>query len=298
MFWQPRRALFSNGCNACRYARKFATLTSDTQPHRTFDVCVIGGGHAGSEACAAAARAGAKTVLVTQDLSKIGECSCNPSIGGIGKGIMVREIDALDGLMGRVTDKAGIAFHVLNRSKGAAVWGPRAQVDRKLYKKHMQAELKSTPNLTLLEGSVSDLLIDPISSPVKNSIASGRMQGIALGTTLGLSELMLESGEIIQASQIIITTGTFLGGEIHIGILLLWPSTSDCSRIEILSIWSNERASVTQIKSISEVSRLSIGKIKDRNSCPTRKTLNRLFKASSSKGRRSPHAIQFYEFRS
>ncbi|CAG8753173.1 14764_t:CDS:2, partial [Cetraspora pellucida] len=125
--------------------------------HPKYDVIVIGGGHAGSEACAAAARTGAKTLLVTQKLDTIGEMSCNPSFGGIGKGILVKEIDALDGLCGKISDLSGIQFHILNRSKGPAVHGPRAQIDRKLYKKHMQECLFNYPNLTIKAASVYDL---------------------------------------------------------------------------------------------------------------------------------------------
>ncbi len=160
-----------------------------------FDVIVIGGGHAGCEAAAAAARTGARTALVTHRLSTIGEMSCNPAIGGLGKGHLVREIDALDGLMGRMADKAGIQFRMLNRSKGPAVWGPRAQIDRKLYRAAMQAELATYPNLTLVEDGAEDLLI-----------ADGRIAGVA-----GLS------GKLYHAGRVVITTGTFLRGVIHIG---------------------------------------------------------------------------------
>src|SRR5512139_630064 len=124
-----------------------------------FDVIVIGGGHAGCEAAAAAARIGAKTALLTHRFATIGAMSCNPAIGGLGKGHLVREIDALDGLMGRVADQGGIQFRVLNRRKGPAVRGPRAQADRKLYAAAMQAAIKATPNLTFLKGEADDLVV-------------------------------------------------------------------------------------------------------------------------------------------
>nr|WP_206741851.1 tRNA uridine-5-carboxymethylaminomethyl(34) synthesis enzyme MnmG [Hyphomonas johnsonii] len=160
-----------------------------------FDVIVIGGGHAGCEAAAAAARYGARTALVTHKRATIGEMSCNPAIGGLGKGHLVREIDALDGLMGRMADKAGIQFRMLNRSKGPAVWGPRAQIDRKLYREAMQAELADYPNLTIIEDGAEDLVIE-----------DGRIAGVT-----GLT------GKSYRAGAVVITTGTFLKGVIHIG---------------------------------------------------------------------------------
>ena len=160
-----------------------------------FDVIVVGGGHAGCEAAAASARAGANTALVTHKLSTIGEMSCNPAIGGLGKGHLVREIDALDGVMGRMADKAGIQFRLLNRSKGPAVQGPRAQIARKLYREAMQAELSDYPNLTLIEDGVEDLIIE-----------DGRVAGV-IGQT----------GNAWRCGAVVITTGTFLKGVIHRG---------------------------------------------------------------------------------
>ncbi|MCC6918141.1 MAG: tRNA uridine-5-carboxymethylaminomethyl(34) synthesis enzyme MnmG [Alphaproteobacteria bacterium] len=160
-----------------------------------YDVIVIGGGHAGAEAAASAARMGARTALLTQKLATIGEMSCNPAIGGLGKGHLVREIDALDGLMGRAADSAGIQFRLLNRRKGPAVRGPRAQADRKLYRNAMQAALLETANLTLIEASVEDL-----------QIIDGRIAGVVTA-----------DGTHIGAGAVILTTGTFLNGLIHIG---------------------------------------------------------------------------------
>lgn len=160
-----------------------------------FDVIVVGGGHAGCEAAHAAARSGAKTALVTLNEAGIGVMSCNPAIGGLGKGHLVREIDALDGVMGRVADKAGIQFRLLNRRKGPAVQGPRAQADRELYRKHMLQEMKQEKNLTLVFGEVEDLVV-----------TGPAIQGVQL------------SGEqTILAKAVIVTTGTFLRGVLHIG---------------------------------------------------------------------------------
>src|SRR5690242_10896933 len=125
-----------------------------------FDVIIVGGGHAGAEAAAAAARVGARTALLTHRQSTIGTMSCNPAIGGLGKGHLVREVDALDGVMGRIADQAGIQFRLLNRRKGPAVRGPRTQADRKLYARAMQAEMAATPNLTIVEGEAHDLVLD------------------------------------------------------------------------------------------------------------------------------------------
>ncbi|ANF56009.1 tRNA uridine(34) 5-carboxymethylaminomethyl synthesis enzyme MnmG [Brevundimonas naejangsanensis] len=163
----------------------------------TFDVVVIGGGHAGCEAATAAARAGARTLLLTQKLETIGEMSCNPAIGGLGKGHLVREIDALDGVMGRLADVSGIQFRMLNRSKGAAVRGPRSQIDRRLYREAMQAELADYPNLTLMAGTAEGLILN-----------GDRVVGVTTG-----------AGETIRAGAVVLTTGTFLNGVIHRGDL-------------------------------------------------------------------------------
>jgi len=163
---------------------------------RTYDVIVIGGGHAGCEAAAASARRGARTVLITHKLETIGEMSCNPAIGGLGKGHLVREIDALDGVMARAIDRAGIQFRVLNRSKGPAVWGPRAQADRSLYRQAMQSLLQDQENLEMCAGAVEDLKFGAV----------GQVAGVVLA-----------DGEEIAATRVILTTGTFLRGVIHIG---------------------------------------------------------------------------------
>ncbi|MBO6507202.1 MAG: tRNA uridine-5-carboxymethylaminomethyl(34) synthesis enzyme MnmG [Roseibium sp.] len=163
-----------------------------------FDVVVIGGGHAGCEAAAAAARAGAATALVTHRFDTIGVMSCNPAIGGLGKGHLVREIDALDGLMGRVADQGGIQFRMLNRRKGPAVRGPRAQADRKLYREAMQREIATIDGLTVVEGEAHKIRFD--------DKADGRLNGIELA-----------DGRVVTCDAIVLTSGTFLRGLIHIG---------------------------------------------------------------------------------
>ena len=160
-----------------------------------WDVIVIGGGHAGCEAAAAAARFGAATLLVTHKAETIGEMSCNPAIGGVGKGHLVREIDALDGLMGRVADQAGIQFRLLNRRKGPAVHGPRTQADRKLYRQAMQAAIAGTENLSVLAQPVDDIIVE-----------NGRACGVVTADGTGL-----------RAAAVVLTTGTFLDGIVHIG---------------------------------------------------------------------------------
>ncbi len=169
--------------------------------HRHFDVIVIGGGHAGCEAAAAAARAGAHCALVTHAVARIGEMSCNPAIGGLGKGHLVREVDALDGLMGRVADAAGIQFRLLNRSRGPAVRGPRAQMDRALYRRNMLAALRAQEGLEIIEGEAADVALkgDCVHSVV------------------------LASGEMLGAGAVVLTSGTFLNGVIHLGEKS-WPA--------------------------------------------------------------------------
>ena len=165
----------------------------------SYDVIVVGGGHAGCEAAAAAARMGADTALVTHKISTIGEMSCNPAIGGLGKGHLVREVDALDGLMGRVIDKAGIQFRMLNSSKGPAVRGPRAQADRDLYKKYMLQSLQEQSNLTLIEAAVQGLIVD-------KSEEKPQVNGV-----------VLSDSSKISAKAVVLTTGTFLNGVMFIG---------------------------------------------------------------------------------
>ncbi|MEL6373445.1 MAG: tRNA uridine-5-carboxymethylaminomethyl(34) synthesis enzyme MnmG [Pseudomonadota bacterium] len=173
-------------------------MSENTKAHthaRSFDVIVVGGGHAGTEAAAAAARVGARTALITHRFDRIGEMSCNPAIGGLGKGHLVREIDALDGLMARVADQAGIQFRLLNRSKGPAVHGPRAQADRKLYRQAMQTAIDAVDGLTVIEAAVEDLAVD-----------GTRVKGVVSA-----------DGTLYRAGAVVLTTGTFLNGLIHIG---------------------------------------------------------------------------------
>ena len=170
-------------------------MNSSTQASSVFDVLVVGAGHAGIEAALAASRMGCSVAVLTHNLDTIGQMSCNPAIGGLGKGHLVREIDALDGLMGRVIDKSGIQFRMLNASKGPAVRGPRAQADRDLYKKYMLDTLQNQDNLTLIEAAVEGLLT-----------GSGRVNGVTLA-----------DGTELRAAAVVLTTGTFLNGVMFVG---------------------------------------------------------------------------------
>jgi len=186
---------------------------------QNYEVIVIGGGHAGYEACSASARMGRKTVLITMELGNIGEMSCNPSVGGIAKGTIVREIDALDGVMGRIADRAGIQFRILNMSKGLAVQSPRGQMDRKLYKIATKSILDEHKNLDIIESEVVDLIIE-----------DGVVKGVEL-----------EGGEKVLAKKVILTTGTFLNGVVHIG-----HNSHDAGRI-------NERPSKKLAETIKKI---------------------------------------------
>lgn len=176
---------------------------SSTQTQADYDVVVIGGGHAGTEASAAAARMGARTLLITHKLETIGEMSCNPSFGGIGKGHLMREVDALDGVCARCCDTSGVHYKVLNKRRGPAVWGPRAQIDRKLYKQAVQKELFNTPNLQIRAAAVDNLLI----GPDEKSQSGTRCTGV-----------LLANGELIHSRSVVLTTGTFLRAHINIGL--------------------------------------------------------------------------------
>lgn len=198
-----------------------------------YDVIVVGGGHAGCEAAAAASRMGASTLLVTQKIATIGEMSCNPSFGGIGKGQLMREIDALDGLCCRICDLSGIQYKVLNQSKGPAVWGHRGQMDRSLYKKHMQQEILNTRNLRVTEEEVDDLLISTVSdgeeaaeareeaSPVETRESKSNSESHFLHGCLPryrCDGIRTSRGQEIRSKATVITTGTFLRGQINLGL--------------------------------------------------------------------------------
>ncbi|CAG9828908.1 unnamed protein product [Diabrotica balteata] len=187
------------------FTKLYYTRHFSTEKH--YDVIIVGGGHAGSEACSAAARMGAQTLLITHKRSTVGEMSCNPSFGGIGKGHLMREVDALDGVCGRICDISGIQYKVLNRSKGPAVWGYRAQIDRDLYRQNMQTELfANTSNLDVLEAPVEDLIVD---SPTTNSNGQSCIE---------CKGVILKNGTKVHSKSVVITTGTFLNGQINMGL--------------------------------------------------------------------------------
>lgn len=171
-------------------------------------VVVVGGGHAGCEAATGAARAGARTTLITPHAHKIGTASCNPSMGGVGKGTLLREVDALDGVCARVTDRAGIHFKILNASKGAAVQGPRAQIDRDIYLREMQRTIREYAGLEVMEALVEDVVVAPAA---QGTDSAGRVHGTVRG-------VVLADGRILRCDRVVLTTGTFLGAEIHIGM--------------------------------------------------------------------------------
>lgn len=193
---------------------------------KQFDVIVIGGGHAGCEAAAASARLGSATLLITLKESNLGEMSCNPAIGGVAKGTLVKEIDALDGLMGRIIDQSGIHYKILNESKGPAVWGPRAQADRALYRKAMHSELFHYPNLTIFYGSVEDFVVEN-----------------------ELYIVLCSNGEKFTSKKLVITTGTFLSGKIHIG-----SNTTEAGRM-------GEKPSIGLSNSLKRIG-LNLGRLK------------------------------------
>ena len=230
--FSPATSITSNRAFSTQTRRQLSSVSQE------YDVVVVGGGHAGCDAAAAAARTGARTALVTQRLDTIGELSCNPSVGGIGKGHLVREIDALDGLIGKIADEAGIHFRILNRRKGPAVRGPRAQMDRDLYKAAMRSTLQAYPNLHLVQASVQDLLLDESSKTTVPSQAPLSATGL-LGSKGSQEEQRLVQqsaslhrnacirGVVVQDDQgqtseimaraVVITTGTFLRGVLLMG---------------------------------------------------------------------------------
>ncbi|XP_011677888.2 protein MTO1 homolog, mitochondrial [Strongylocentrotus purpuratus] len=211
--WLARRARRPHTfCRPVHSRNRFGSTSSGSKPlgdKERYDVIVVGGGHAGCEAAGVSARMGAQTLLLTHKIETIGVMSCNPSFGGIGKGHLMREIDALDGISARLCDKAGIQYKVLNRRKGPAVWGLRAQIDRDQYQSYMQDEILNTPNLTVRAAPVEDLIIQG------EDVAE--MDGCH-GDKPVCSGVVLENGETIRSSAVVITTGTFLRGEIHLGV--------------------------------------------------------------------------------
>lgn len=193
---QQLRQIVNRGLARIRHSSTQSQIDS-------YDVVVIGGGHAGTEACAAAARIGARTLLITHKLETIGEMSCNPSFGGIGKGHLMREVDALDGVCARCCDNSGVHYKVLNKRRGPAVWGPRAQIDRRLYKQAVQKELFNTPNLQILASAVDNLLIEPDETTQSGTRCAG---------------VLLSNGQLVHSRSVVLTTGTFLRAHINIGL--------------------------------------------------------------------------------
>src|ERR1041385_9051425 len=194
------------------------------------DVLVIGGGHAGTEACAMAARSGARTLLLTQHLETIGQMSCNPAIGGIAKGTVVREVEALGGVMGRAADRATIQFRMLNRSKGPAVWAPRAQADRTLYKRAVRSQLEQLPTLELAQGMVTNLLFDRGGSRITGAETS--------------------DGRRLHARAFITPAATFLRGRIHLGLETQIPAgrAGDPPAVEMAQVIENIGLTVARFK--------------------------------------------------
>ena len=203
-----------------------------------YDVVVVGAGHAGCEAAMAAARMGLRTALYTMNLDLIAQMSCNPAVGGIAKGHLVREVDALGGVMGEVIDAVGIQFRLLNTSRGPAVWSPRAQADKKLYRMKMRQVLESEPNLRIKQAEVVDLVLEDLPSPIPMACHPERSEGSASGRRTADSSspsapqndisgsrrpyrrvrgLKLRDGRMVEAGAVVITTGTFLNGLIHCG---------------------------------------------------------------------------------